>query len=135
MLLLYVRYERSYDEWLPNAENVYQLQGTLTDPGTQEVTEIQVSPFIAGETLRKDFPQIEAKAYLQRANPIVTRNGQSLRSRTARSSTAICSIFFSCPSPSATPERRCAKSGQQCCPGPRRSGCLEALIQLARSCR
>ena len=26
MLLLYVRYETSYDNWLPNAENTYQFQ-------------------------------------------------------------------------------------------------------------
>jgi hypothetical protein len=65
MLLLYVRYERSYDEWLTNVENVYQLQAKLTDPGTREVTNISHA-FIAGETLRKDFPQIEAKTYLMR---------------------------------------------------------------------
>jgi putative ABC transport system permease protein len=72
MLLLYVRYERSYDEWLPNVENVYQLQAKQTDPGTRQVTEIQLSPFIAGETLRKDFPQIESKVYVMGAAPIVT---------------------------------------------------------------
>ena len=32
MLLLYVRYETSYDEWLPNAENIYQFQSHYRDP-------------------------------------------------------------------------------------------------------
>ena len=32
MLLLYVRYETSYDEWLPNAENTYQFQSHYRDP-------------------------------------------------------------------------------------------------------
>jgi len=26
MILLYINYERSYDSWLPNIENTYQLQ-------------------------------------------------------------------------------------------------------------
>ena len=78
MLLLYVRYERSYDEWLPNVENVYQVQSTFRDPGTGEVTELQVSPFVVGETLKKDFPQIEAKSYVLSGRPVVLRNGQAL---------------------------------------------------------
>jgi putative ABC transport system permease protein len=77
MLLIYVRYERSYDEWLPNYENVYQLQATLTDPGTQKVDKIQLSPFVAGEALRKDFPQIEAKVYMMGAGPIVMRDNEA----------------------------------------------------------
>ena len=32
MLLLYVRYETSYDNWLPNAENTYQFQSHYRDP-------------------------------------------------------------------------------------------------------
>ena len=31
MLLIYVRYETSYDEWLPNAENTYQFQSHYRD--------------------------------------------------------------------------------------------------------
>ncbi len=78
MLLVYVRYERSYDEWLPNVENVYQVQATLTDPGTQKVDKVQLTPFIAGETLRKDFPQIENKVYMMGAGPIVMRGNQAV---------------------------------------------------------
>ena len=36
MILLYVRYELSYDKWLPNAENVYQLQTYYHDKQTGE---------------------------------------------------------------------------------------------------
>jgi hypothetical protein len=77
MLLLYVRYERSYNEWLPNVENVYQLQATLTDPGTRQVLGNPAVAVRGGETLRKDFPQIEDKVYVLGASPIVTRGGRS----------------------------------------------------------
>ena len=78
MLLVYVQYERSYDNWLPNAENVYQLQSEYTDPGTGAVTNVQMSSYVAGETLKKDFPQIERKVYALAAAPVVIHNGEAL---------------------------------------------------------
>jgi putative ABC transport system permease protein len=78
MLLLYVRYERSYDAWLPNAENVYQVQTHFRDPGTGEVSDAQMSPYVVGTTLKNDFPQIERRVYALSASPVVIRNGQAL---------------------------------------------------------
>ena len=77
MLLLYVRYERSYDEWLPNVENVYQLQTTFTDPGTGRPDKLQMTSYVAGATLKKDFPQIERLVYVISAGPVVFHNGQA----------------------------------------------------------
>ena len=37
MLLVYVRYETSYDAWLPNAENTYQFQTHYRLPQTGEL--------------------------------------------------------------------------------------------------
>ena len=59
MLLLYVRYETSYDEWLPNAENIYQFQTYYNDPQTGERNDLQMASYIAGQRLKADFPQIE----------------------------------------------------------------------------
>ncbi len=78
MLLVYVQYERSYDNWLPNADNVYQLQSEFTDPGTGAVTNVQMSSFVAGATLKKDFPQIERKVYALSAAPVVIHNGEAM---------------------------------------------------------
>ncbi|HZH06874.1 MAG TPA: ABC transporter permease, partial [Lautropia sp.] len=77
MLLLYVRYERSYDEWLPNVENVYQLQTTFRDPGTGQETRLQMSAYVAGATLKKDFPQIERLVYVLASSPVVFHNGEA----------------------------------------------------------
>ena len=79
MLLLYVRYERSYDAWLPNAENVYQIQSTFRDPNTGEEGRLQMSPYVAGRTMATDFPQIEKKVYALSASPVVSLDGQALR--------------------------------------------------------
>ncbi|MFN3724780.1 MAG: ABC transporter permease [Allosphingosinicella sp.] len=78
MLLLYVRYERSYDAWLPNAENVYQIQNTYRDPNTGEEIRLQMSSFVAGQTMAADFPQIDKKVYALAASPVVSHNGEAL---------------------------------------------------------
>jgi putative ABC transport system permease protein len=78
LLLLYVRYERSYDDWLPNAENVYQVQNHWTDPATDRVDMGQMSAFPTGPALQKDYPQIEARVYAVAASPVVMHQGEAL---------------------------------------------------------
>src|SRR5688572_1244334 len=78
MLLLYVRYERSYDAWLPNAENVYQIQSTFRDPNTGEEGRLQMSSYVAGRTMAADFPQIDKKVYALASSPVVSQNGEAL---------------------------------------------------------
>src|SRR5687768_17947160 len=57
MLMLYVRYERSYDEWLPNSENVYQLQTYSVDPETGDRFALQMSPYVSAVLLKQDFSE------------------------------------------------------------------------------
>ena len=56
MILLYVRYETSYDKWLPDAERVYQVQSIHTDPETGEVSRQQGTHGVITETLRQGLP-------------------------------------------------------------------------------
>ncbi len=76
ILLVYVRYETGYDEWLPDADQVHQVQSISTAP------EDAASPFdqyvqgILTETFARDFPQIEAIARIDEARPIFLRDGQ-----------------------------------------------------------
>ncbi|TMJ14954.1 MAG: ABC transporter permease, partial [Alphaproteobacteria bacterium] len=44
IILLYVRYERSYDSWLPDADRVFQIQANWHEVG-QPVSRSQASPF------------------------------------------------------------------------------------------
>jgi putative ABC transport system permease protein len=83
MLLLYVRYERSYDEWLPNVENLYQVQAEFRDPNSGQATHSQMSAYVAGETLKKDFPQIERKVYVLSAAPVVFHRGEAMPTENA----------------------------------------------------
>jgi putative ABC transport system permease protein len=78
LILLYVRYEASYDEWLPNAQNTYQLQSHYRDKQTGEENKLQMTAYVAGTSLRKDFPQVDKTVYALSSSPVVLRGGEAL---------------------------------------------------------
>ena len=74
-LLLYVRFEHSYDAWLPNADRTYQLQ-THTQGGDVPPNDMQQAPYRLPWEMKKDFPQIEAAASTFVRSPIVKIAGE-----------------------------------------------------------
>ncbi|MDP8914406.1 MAG: ABC transporter permease [Pseudomonadota bacterium] len=77
LILLYVRYETSYDEWLPDHERIYQVQATWHEPG-QPVTPNQSSPQPVRDTIASGFPQIEAVTVAQQGRLQIVRGGQPI---------------------------------------------------------
>ena len=69
MILLYVRYEISYDAWIPEADRAYQVQSVATERETGGVAREQMSAFPVGISLAKDFAEIEE---VSRAVPVGT---------------------------------------------------------------
>src|SRR6476620_3812451 len=78
MILLFVRYELSYDKWLPNSENIYQLQTWYHDRQTGEDQNLQMASFAAGAALKKDYPQVERMVYVSAGGFTVLRNGEAI---------------------------------------------------------
>jgi putative ABC transport system permease protein len=76
MILLYVRYETSFDTWLPKSEQTYQFQQHYTDRSTGDQQLMQMNSYVAGPTLKKDFPQVENVVYAMSSAPTVLQNGQ-----------------------------------------------------------
>ncbi|HEX8442807.1 MAG TPA: ABC transporter permease [Allosphingosinicella sp.] len=76
LILLYVRYETSYDRWLPDAEHVYQVQSIYTDPETGERSIQQGTHGVITDTLAKDFPQIESIARADGDEVVLLRGGE-----------------------------------------------------------
>ncbi|WP_347303026.1 FtsX-like permease family protein [Croceibacterium sp. TMG7-5b_MA50] len=79
LILLYVRYERSYDDWLADADRVFQLQThyQATETGGEEM-KLQLSEIIAGHALEKDYPaQVESVVWVRAFSPIVIQDGQA----------------------------------------------------------
>ena len=77
LILLYVRYETSYDQWLPDHERVYQVQATWHEPG-QPIAANQTSPAPVRDTIAGGFPQIEAVTVAQQGRLQLVRDGQPL---------------------------------------------------------
>ena len=79
MIFLYVRYELSYDEWIPNSENIYQLQTDYVPGVGGEDLNLQVTAYVAAAALKKDFPQVDKVVYLARGAPSVFHQGQAFK--------------------------------------------------------
>ncbi len=78
LILLYVRYETSYDSWMKDADRAFQLQThyKATERGGEEM-HLQVSSIVAGKTLLKDYPQqIEKLVWVRSFAPVVLQGGQ-----------------------------------------------------------
>ncbi|MBA2919650.1 FtsX-like permease family protein [Sphingomonas sp. MAH-20] len=76
VLLLYVRYELTYDDWLKDADRVYQVQLIHTDPETGVRTIQQESEGAAAAPLAKDFQQIDAVVRADGDRPVFLRDGE-----------------------------------------------------------
>ena len=79
MILLYIRYEQSYDKWLPDAENTYQFQTFGTNPDTGEQFAFQMASYVTKERVEKDFPQVENGAYILGTEPVFLKDGQATK--------------------------------------------------------
>lgn len=79
MILLYVRYETSYDDWMRGADRAFQVQTEyLATPQGGEEMHLQVSAIAAGRALQKDYPdQIERLVWVRGFSPIVIQDGQA----------------------------------------------------------
>ena len=77
LILLFVRYELSYDQWLPNSGNVYQLQSWYKSRETGEEERLQMTPYPAGLALAKDFPQVEKVVYAFSTTPVILEKGEA----------------------------------------------------------
>jgi putative ABC transport system permease protein len=79
LILLYVRYEQSYDSWMPGADRAFQVQTfyEATDTGGEEM-KLQVSSIVSGRALQKDYPeQIEKLVWVRSFSPIVIQDGRA----------------------------------------------------------
>src|SRR5215213_6401524 len=77
MILLYIRYEQSYDKWIPNAEDSYQFQAWYPNPQDGEPGFFQMSAYVTKDRIKKDFPQVQAAAYFQGTGPVFFKDGEA----------------------------------------------------------
>jgi len=76
MILLYINYERSYDDWLPGVQNTYELQTWRPHPSDGEPFYSQMSAYVSKDRIKKDFPQVDAAVYALGTEPVFLKDGQ-----------------------------------------------------------
>jgi len=77
LILLYIRYEQSYDKWVPDVENTYQFQTYGKNPDDGQEFNIRMSSYVTKDRLKKDFPQVVSAAYIQDNEPVFLKDGQA----------------------------------------------------------
>src|SRR5690242_4276858 len=81
MILLYIRYEQSYDKWIPDVANTYEVQVWAPHPTDEEPFFLQMAPFATKDAMKKDYPQIQTAAYIQDNNPVFIKDGQAFATK------------------------------------------------------
>lgn len=77
MILLYIRYEESYDSWIPDVENTYQFQAWYPHPQDGEPIFLQMSSYSTKAAVLKDFPQVSRAVYALGSQPVFIKDGQA----------------------------------------------------------
>ncbi|HEY0026268.1 MAG TPA: FtsX-like permease family protein [Allosphingosinicella sp.] len=77
LILGYIRYEQSFDSWLPDANRVYQVQTTVHPPG-QPDTHTQASAYPLDAALPAGFPQIEAMTSVATGKTVTEHQGKPM---------------------------------------------------------
>jgi len=77
IILIFVRNELTYDQWMPEADRTFQLQTYYTDRLTGEQMNLQMAAYVAKAAVNKDFPQIESSVHMLSSGPVVIRDGQA----------------------------------------------------------
>jgi putative ABC transport system permease protein len=77
MILLYINYERSYDSWIPDVDNTYQLQAWYPHPQDGEPLFLQMASYVTKDRIKKDFPQVESAVYALASAPVFMKDGQA----------------------------------------------------------
>jgi len=77
LILLYIRYEQSYDKWLPGVENTYQLQAWYAHPKDSPPAYLQMSSYVTKGAILKDFPEVERAVYVGDNEPVFLQDGQA----------------------------------------------------------
>jgi putative ABC transport system permease protein len=75
LIILFIRYELSFDDWLPGAERIYQVQRIETS-GTNSGQRYAQSAFVAAAAMPPQFPEIEAATGMVNVTGVFRKAGQ-----------------------------------------------------------
>jgi putative ABC transport system permease protein len=75
LIILFIRYESSFDSWLPGADRVYQVQRIETS-GTGTGRRYGQTAYVAASAMPPQFPEIEAATGLVEVSGVFRKEGE-----------------------------------------------------------
>lgn len=92
LILLYVRHETSFDQWIPNAERIYMVHTRYDIAGREPMIGASASG-PALPALLKDFDQIESGVRIIRQRPVIRRDAEVFREDVYRADASFFDVF------------------------------------------
>jgi putative ABC transport system permease protein len=92
VLILVVRFETSFDRWIPDARNIYRIDRTDLVAGRAPYTEPSTQGVLL-PVLQTDFPQMRASARLMDISSVVRSSGRQAYERTVFADPSIFDVF------------------------------------------
>jgi len=77
LIILFIGYELSFDDWLPDADRIYQVQRIETT-GTTAGRRYAQTAFVAAEAMPRQFPEIEASTGLISSGGTFRKDGEPI---------------------------------------------------------
>jgi putative ABC transport system permease protein len=81
-VLMFIRFELSYDKWLPGTQNLYRVEKTSFLPG-RDPFQIALLPFAMPATMRDGIPEVTAATRLIYINMTIFAGKRQFRERVA----------------------------------------------------
>ncbi len=81
LIIVFIRYETTFDRWVPDHENTYQFQTWYANPRDGNPTFMQMASYVTEERLKKDFPQVDKTVYLLGGSPTIVKDGQAITAK------------------------------------------------------
>ncbi|MGH8319670.1 MAG: ABC transporter permease [Steroidobacteraceae bacterium] len=73
-IILFVRYELSYDKWIPDTQHIYQVEGTMRMPGAPPMPSA-VTTYPLGVALREQVPGVAGATHLLKPTTLTLTHG------------------------------------------------------------
>lgn len=77
-IFLFIRYETSYDNWMPNADNIYRVNYASFYKNGNDVVSVR-APGIAKAVFEQRFPEIEEATRFYPVEPVITLHGKEFK--------------------------------------------------------
>ncbi len=102
LIFLFVRWELSYDQWVPDGERIYRLHSTYEIPGRSPFRTVRSSGPMA-ENLPLSFPEIESIVRLNYISPTILHEGEAFNQQVTMVDPSFFDVF-DLPMAEGTPE-------------------------------